>query len=149
LKTNEEADADLKKTKEKQFEYEFKDDYAEYKKRILTYDDNKVKAYAFLCELCSKGMKNNLQSRKDVDAFGKNPIYLLQAMKEHALNYEENKYETSIISHIDRDERKLKTVSHHWLSELQLLFIAVYVHFASDIFIHISTIINWYHLLQF
>jgi len=49
-------DADLKKTEEKQFEYEFKDDYAEYKKQILTYNDNKVKAYALLWERCSKGM---------------------------------------------------------------------------------------------
>ena len=98
LKKSIETDADLKKTEEKQFEYEFKDDYAEYRKRILTYNDNKVKAYALLWERCSKGMKNKLESRKDFDTFNKNPLLLLQAIKEHALNYQENKYEMSIIS---------------------------------------------------
>jgi len=95
LKKSIETDADLKKTEEKQFEYEFKDDYAEYRKRL--YSDNKVKAYALLWERYSKGMKNKLESRKDFDTFSKNPSLLLQAIKEHALNYQENKYEMSII----------------------------------------------------
>jgi len=102
LKTSGETDAVLKRTEEKNFEYEFKDDYTEYKKRILTYDDNKLKSYALLWERCSKGMKNKLESRKDFDTFGKNPIHLLQAIKEHALNYQENKYEMLIISQVLR-----------------------------------------------
>ena len=89
LKTSNKTDAALKKTEEKQFEYEFKNDYAEYKKRILNYDDNKVKAYALLWERCSKGMKNKRERRKDFDTFRKNPILLLQAIKEHALNYQQ------------------------------------------------------------
>jgi len=43
-------------------------------------------------------MKNKLESRKDFDTFGKNPILFLQAIKEHALNYQENKYKILIIS---------------------------------------------------
>ena len=88
----------MKKTEEKQFEYKFKDDYAEYRKRILTYNNNKAKAYALQWERCVKGMKNKLESRKDFDTFNKNALLLLQAIKEHALNYQENNYEMSIIS---------------------------------------------------
>ena len=114
LKTSNETDAALKKTEEKQFEYEFKNDYAEYKKRILNYDDNKVKAYALLWERCSKGMKNKLESRKDFDTFGKNPILLLQAIKGHALNYQENKYEMSIISQALRCLLNCKQKEKEW-----------------------------------
>lgn len=98
LKTSTEADADKKKTEEKQYEMEFKDDYSEYKQRLQTYDDNKVKAYALLWERCSKGMKNKVESRTDFATINKDPIKLLKAIKEHALNYQENRYEMAIIS---------------------------------------------------
>jgi len=86
LKKSNETDADLKKTEDKQVDYEFKDDYAEYRKRIWTYNDKKVNAYTLLWGRCSKGMKNYLESRKDFEMFNKNPLLLLQAIKEHALN---------------------------------------------------------------
>ncbi len=47
-------------------------------------------------------LKSKLESRKDSDRFGKNPIHLSQAIKEYELNYQENKYEMSIISQVLR-----------------------------------------------
>jgi hypothetical protein len=83
---------------DKQFEMEFKQDYDEYRKRVRAYDNNKIKAYALLWERCAKGMQNKIQSRSNFDSDIENdPIKLLRAIKEHALNYQENRYEMAII----------------------------------------------------
>jgi hypothetical protein len=43
-------------------------------------------------------MQNKIESRKDFEKTIKyNPIELLKAIKEHALNYQEHRYEMSII----------------------------------------------------
>ena len=43
-------------------------------------------------------MKSKIESRKDYESEVYNkPVKLLEAIKEHALNYEENRYEMSII----------------------------------------------------
>ena len=42
-------------------------------------------------------MKNKIKSRSDYRKIKNNPIELLKAIKEHALNYQENRYSMSII----------------------------------------------------
>ena len=67
-------------------------------KRIQTYTNNLTKAYAFIWEQCSLGMQNKIESRSDYNSSIKNdPIALLKAIKQHALNYQEHKYPMAII----------------------------------------------------
>ena len=72
--------------------------YDAYCKRVQTYENNGAKAYALLWERCTKGMKNKVEARSDYKSkIENNPNELLKALKEHALNYQENWYAMSII----------------------------------------------------
>jgi len=78
-------------------EYKAELDEALKKKRM--YNDNLFKAYSLIWERCAKEMQNKLLARSDYeDEIYNNPIKLLKAIKEHALNYQETRYEMSIIS---------------------------------------------------
>ena len=92
------TDDDTKAAENRQYEIEFKADYDAYRARVLALENNKTKAYALLWERCSKGMKNKIESRTDFDSKIMNdPLELLRAIKEHALNYQEHRYDMSII----------------------------------------------------
>jgi hypothetical protein len=94
---DEKTEASEKALEERQFEIEFKADYDEYRKRLQVLENNQTKAYALLWERCAKSMKNKIESRADFDKIKNDPINLLKAIKEHALNYQENRYSMSII----------------------------------------------------
>ncbi|MGL6008756.1 MAG: hypothetical protein ACRC1D_04795, partial [Culicoidibacterales bacterium] len=87
----------IQKNEDRQFEIEFMADYDAYSKRVQTFQNNKVKAYALLWERCAKAMKNKIESRADYVNIKNDPVTLLKAIKEHALNYQENRYTMSII----------------------------------------------------
>lgn len=99
-----------KEFENKQFEIEFKAEFDIYMKRKQTLDSNKPKAYAFLWERCTKGMKNKIESRTDFDTIQRNPIELLKAIKEHALNYQEQRYKHLIV--LDAITTLLNTKQH-------------------------------------
>ena len=50
-----------------------------------------------LWERCHKAMKNKIEARSDYNRIKNNPITLLMAIKEHALNFQGNRYSMSII----------------------------------------------------
>jgi hypothetical protein len=78
---------------------EYKAELDEAMKRKRTYEDNMFKAYALLWERCAKAMQDKIASRSDYDNVVYNdPIALLRAIKEHSLNYQDTRYEMSIIS---------------------------------------------------
>jgi hypothetical protein len=83
--------------KNKQFEIEFKSEFDDFRIRKQTLDNNKPKAYAFLWEHCTKGMKNKIESRTDYATIQQDPIELLKAIKEHALNYQQQQYKHMIV----------------------------------------------------
>ena len=88
-----------KAAQDKQFEIEFKAEYDAFMKRKQALETNMSKAYAFLWDQCSKGMQNKVEARSDfVSDIKDNPIELLKAIKQHALNYQEHRYEMSIIA---------------------------------------------------
>ena len=65
---------------------------------MRTYENNKIKAYALLWEGCAKGMQQKILARTNYTSEIKNnPIKLKQAIRNHALNYHENRYKMSII----------------------------------------------------
>jgi hypothetical protein len=99
LKSSTNADDEIKKTEDKQFEMEFRAELAESMKRTSTYVNNTYSAYALLWERCAKAMQSKIAPRSDYDSTVFNdPIALLQAIKEHSLNYQETRYEMSIIA---------------------------------------------------
>ena len=87
-----------KAAEDRQLEIEFKELFNEYRRRVKTCEGNTIKAYGLLWERCSLGMKNKLLERKDFGTKIKNqPIELLKAIKEHAHNYQESRYDVSIV----------------------------------------------------
>jgi hypothetical protein len=96
--SKEAVDIALRDMENKQFEIEFKSDYDAYRKRLHDINENNLtRAYASLWERCTKAMKNKIVSRSDFDTFRNDPISLLKAIKEHALNYQENRYSMAIV----------------------------------------------------
>ncbi|KAL7556597.1 hypothetical protein ACA910_003488 [Epithemia clementina (nom. ined.)] len=85
-------------TENKQYEMIFKEELTKYFKRKEILTTNTVKVYAFLWEQCGKSMQMKIESQKDfTSTIDKNPIKLLKAIREHALNYQNNKYEMTVI----------------------------------------------------
>ena len=99
LKSSTSSDTDIIAREDKQFVMEYKAELDEAMRRKRTYEDNMFKAYALLWERCNKAMQDKIASRSDYDSLVYNdPIQLLRAIKEHSLNYQDTRYEMSIIS---------------------------------------------------
>ena len=78
--------------------WSFSSDFNRYRKREEVYENNIVKSYALFWEKCTVGMKNKIQGRTDFKSkIENNPFELLNSIKEHSMNYQENQYEYSII----------------------------------------------------
>jgi hypothetical protein len=87
------------KQENRQHELEYKANLDEFMRRKRSYDDNLFKAYALIWERCAKAMQNKIMARSNFEnEIYNDPIKLLNAVKEHALNYQETRYEMSIIS---------------------------------------------------
>jgi hypothetical protein len=99
LKGSTKKDDAAKETENRQFKMEYKAMLSEALHRIRIYDDNLVKSYALIWERCNTAMQSRLEQRTDYESTIYNgPVELLQAIKEHALDYQETRYKMSIIS---------------------------------------------------
>ena len=99
LRASTNTDSEAQATENKQYELEYKAKLTEAMRRINVYDDNLVKSYALIWERCNTAMQSRIEQRTDYQSTIYNdPIELLKAIKEHALNYQETRYEMSIIS---------------------------------------------------
>jgi hypothetical protein len=93
-----ETDPVLKKIEEEDIESVFKAEIAQYVKRKDSYRSNMSKAYGLLWQQCTKAMQNKINSRSDYNTKIKNDaIELLNAIEEHALQYEDTRYSMSIV----------------------------------------------------
>ena len=111
-------DEQVRERKNRQFELQQKDELDEAMKRRQTYNDNLYKAYALLWERCAKSMQNKIQARKDYKtSIFNNPINLLKAIKQHSLNYQETRYEMSIIADSIRAVMNLKQKENEYLRD--------------------------------
>jgi len=82
----------------RQYELEFKLDRSEAQKRAKQFKDNVIKLYALLWDRCSKGMQQKIEARKNFESeIYQNPLKLKEAILHHSANYQENRYEMSII----------------------------------------------------
>ena len=59
------ADPTIKAGQDRQYEIEYKEEFAEYKLRVKTYNENRTKACALFREQCAKGMQHKIESCKD------------------------------------------------------------------------------------
>ena len=89
---------DVKALEDEQFKIEFKEEFNLYMKRKNMYEDNLIKAYAFLWERCSKGLQHEIESNTSFDWTIKgDPVELMKSIKLYALSYQEEKYDMSIV----------------------------------------------------
>jgi hypothetical protein len=62
------------------------------------YESNKRKAFALIYQQCHKGLQGKLKTRANYETQIKgNPIALLNAIQEHTMSYQENRYDASIV----------------------------------------------------
>lgn len=95
----------------RQYKIEFEVDWKHYQARVDTYDINQVEAYEFLISRCSKSMKDEIEGRKDFEAkIYNNPIELLKAIKQHALECQEDRYDMAVVA--DAFENFFNTRQH-------------------------------------
>jgi hypothetical protein len=111
------TDPAAKEADDRQYEMIFKAEYDAYMKRKQAYENNLTKAYAFLWSQCARGMQNKIEARSDYTTVKGNPIELLKAIKQHALNYQEHRYEMSIISDAIKTVVNLKQRENESLQE--------------------------------
>ena len=119
LKSSWESDDEKVQEREnRQFKLQYKAELDKAMKRRRTYNENLYKAYALLWERCAKSMQNKIQARKDYKtSIFNDPINLLQAIKEHSMNYQETRYEMSIIADSIRAVMNLKQKENENLQE--------------------------------
>jgi hypothetical protein len=82
--SNDPADKAQRAFRNKKFEFKFKSEFDNFCIQRQTLDNNKPKAFAFLWEHCTKGMKNKIESHTSYATIQQDPIELLKAIKEHA-----------------------------------------------------------------
>ena len=93
LKKSNNPDPEIRELETEQFKMEFQADYEHYRLQSRSYQNNLIKAYALFWSKCSKGMKNKIESRSEFKTnIKQNPFELLKVIKEHSMNYHENKY---------------------------------------------------------
>ena len=98
LEVSSSTDAAIKARENKQYEMIFEAKLALYLKQEETYRTNKGKAYAFVFGQCNKSMQAKIMERKDYNTTKRNPIELLQAIKEISYSYQDTKYDMKIVT---------------------------------------------------
>ena len=107
----------------REFEMIFKQELSRYSSRVTQYEDNLIKSYALIWERCSAAMKNKISNRKDFrDKIYDDPIELLRAIREHALNYQEYKYSMAIVADAFRNLLQTRQKEHENLQEFAKRF---------------------------
>jgi hypothetical protein len=76
MEFSKDQDAIIKHYENREFEIEFTVENNAYCKRVKTYKNNLVMAYALLSEQCTKAIKNKIEARSDYLKIKNNPILL-------------------------------------------------------------------------
>ena len=108
LQQSSNANAEIKALENKQYEMVFEAKLALYLKKEEVYQTNKGKAYAFLFGQCSKVLQAKILERKDYDKSNRDPIKLLQTIREVSLSYQDTKYDMKIITQAIKNMVNLK-----------------------------------------
>ena len=98
LEMSSSEDKDVKLREDKQNDMIFEAKLAIFLKQEETYRTNKGKAYAFIFGQCSKIMQAKVMERKNYDKTTREPVALLQAIKELSYSYQDTKYDMKIVT---------------------------------------------------
>ena len=99
LKRSSKTDEDEKEGENDQLKMEFEIEYAEYRERMKIYKNNLSNAYSTLWEHCSKTMQTRIKATAAFESTIKgNPIELVKSIRQHALDYQEDRYAMRIIA---------------------------------------------------
>ena len=78
----------------KQYELEYQQALRTYSERLEIYRNNRDRVAGLLWNRCNRAMQSKIENRKEYESKIKgNPIELLKAIKEHALSYQETKWD--------------------------------------------------------
>jgi hypothetical protein len=95
--------AEVQAAETKQFDFMYKAEFQAHLVLKRTYASNKDKAYAHLWMHCTEEMQSKVKSRANFSTtILDNPIDLLKAVKELALNYQTNRPEVDIYNDANR-----------------------------------------------
>ena len=93
------TDPDEKEIEEQYMMSEYRALLGDWIKMRREYFTNMPKAYAVLWTQCSMQMKSKIEAMADFEStIRNNPISLLIAIQQHALDFQENRYDMEIIS---------------------------------------------------
>jgi hypothetical protein len=93
------TDVSQRELENRQYEIEFKQELSQYSSRKRQFEENLVKAYALIWERCTEAMKVKIETRQDFDLkILDDPIELMMAIKQHSMNYQEYRYDMSILT---------------------------------------------------
>ena len=92
------AEKDAIALENRQFELEFNSRLRIHLQRVDKYSQNKVKTYGIMWQACSTSLQHKLEQRPEFDAKIKgDPIALVEAIEQHAVSYQENKYPHDVV----------------------------------------------------
>lgn len=90
-------DAETAQLENAEFQVQYKVEFSDYNRRKNLYEENQVKAAALLWRQCAPTMRAKLQARSNFDKIKSDPVRLLKAINEHALNFESTQYRMKTI----------------------------------------------------
>jgi hypothetical protein len=130
LKKSNKKDVDQRDLENEAYKMEYDKRLDVHLEREKYYNMNLVKSHALIWEQCSSGMQQKIENRDDYKTKIKgNPIELLKAIKQHALNYQEHRYEMSIIDNAlrtvllakQKDDEDLATYTKRFKTACEVL----------------------------
>jgi hypothetical protein len=109
---------DLQEYYTNQYDMEFKAECDAFLKCKQFYEANTTKAYALLWEQCAKSMQGKIKANEKFESTIKgNLIELLKLIQQICLNYQEHRYEMSIISDSMKTLLNVKQKKHESLQD--------------------------------
>lgn len=94
----------------------------EMAERKARYRSNKGNAHALLWENCSKQLKEKIQMRTDYQKIKLCPIALLAAIKEHSINFNEDKYGGKTVAEAIRNFGSIRQREDEGLNDYAIRF---------------------------
>jgi len=118
LEISQATDEDEKKIEDKKNDAKYSKLMDVYIKRLELFEDNLISIYGLLWERCSKNLQNKIMECQDFENdIYSDPIKLMHAIKEHALNYQDTKYEMSIVSEAYKTMLNMKQAEDEHVSD--------------------------------
>ena len=114
---NDAAEVAKREKETREFELIYSKKSEAFVERQSQYRQNKPKAAALIIGHCTERLKTKLHQRSDWDKIEKDPVLLLAAIKEHAMNYEATQYRMKTLADALKNWVNLKQNQDESLTE--------------------------------